>query len=62
MTVEEMKTELMGRLNYVNEKIQRTKGDLGDPVMYHHNKGFLEAADGMFGERQFLEKLIERCK
>lgn len=62
MTVEELKNELALRLNYVNSKIESAKADLGDPVLHHHHKGFLEAADGMFGERQFLEKLIEKCK
>lgn len=62
MTLEELKNELLLRLNYVNGKIESTKADLGDPIHHHHYKGFLEATDGMFGERQFLEKLIEKCK
>lgn len=62
MTVEELKNELELRLNYVKGKIESVKSDLGDPVLFHHHKGFLEATDGMFGEKQFLEKLIEKCK
>lgn len=62
MTVEELKNELLLRLNQVNAQIEARKADLGDPIHFHHYKGYLEATDGMFGERQFLEKLIEKCK
>ena len=60
MSNEDIKTELEARLLKVNNEIDYHKRDLGDPVHHHHHKGFLEAADGMFGERQFLEQLIAK--
>ena len=59
MTNEEVKAKLAERLLYLQKEIDFRKRDLGDPIHYHHYRGYLEAADGMFGERQFLEKLIE---
>lgn len=58
MSVDEIVEELERRLDKVKKEIDFRKNDLGDPVHYHHYKGYLEAADGMFGERQFLEKLL----
>lgn len=60
MSSEEIKRELESRLLKVNSEIESRKNDLGDPIHFHHYKGYLEAADGMFGERQFLETLISR--
>lgn len=60
MSNEEIKKELEGRLLKVNAEIESRKSDLGDPIHFHHYKGYLEAADGMFGERQFLEGLISK--
>jgi hypothetical protein len=60
MTIEEIKNELLARLGYVKGKIEATRADLGDHYLHHHYEGFLEATDGMFGERQFLEKLIDK--
>lgn len=58
MTIEEVKAELENRLLKINKEIEYHKKDLGDAYLYHHHKGYLEAADGMFGERQFLEGLL----
>ena len=58
MNIDEIINELQARLEYVNKEITYRKNDLGDPIHYHHYRGYLEAADGMFGERQFLEKLL----
>ena len=58
MNIDEIINELQARLEYVNKEIAYRKNDLGDPIHYHHYRGYLEAADGMFGERQFLEKLL----
>ena len=60
MTIEEVKAELESRLLKVNKDIEYHKGDLGSAYLYHHHMGFLEAADGMFGERQFLEGLLKK--
>jgi len=60
MTIEEVKAELESRLLKVNKDIEYHKGDLGSACLYHHHMGFLEAADGMFGERQFLEGLLKK--
>ena len=60
MSNEEIKRTLEDRLLKVNSEIESRKKDLGDPIHFHHYKGYLEAADGMFGERQFLETLISR--
>lgn len=60
MTIEEIKSELENRLLKVNKEIDYHRGDLGSAYLYHHHMGFLEAADGMFGERQFLESLLEK--
>lgn len=60
MTTKEIKLKLVERLLRVQKEIDDKKENLGDPVMYHHNRGYLEAADGMFGERQFLEKILEQ--
>lgn len=60
MTIEEIKAELESRLLKVNKDIEYHKGDLGSAYLYHHHMGFLEAADGMFGERQFLEGLLKK--
>ena len=58
MSVEEIIEELERRLSKVKKEIEFRKNDLGDPVNHHHYMGYLEASDGMFGERQFLEKLL----
>lgn len=60
MSNEEIRRELESRLLKVKSEIDSCKADLGDPIKHHHYKGYLEAADGMFGERQFLESLLER--
>lgn len=60
MNNEEIRKELEGRLLKVKSEIDSRKKDLGDPIHFHHYKGYLEAADGMFGERQFLESLLGR--
>ena len=60
MSTEEIKAELENRLLKINKEIEYHKGDLGSAYLYHHHMGFLEAADGMFGERQFLEGLISK--
>lgn len=61
-SIEEVKNELLVRLAYTKKRIDDTRADLGNPYLHHHYEGFLEASDGMFGERQFLEKLIDRIK
>lgn len=60
MTIEDIKEELENRLLKVNKAIEYHRGDLGSAYLYHHHMGFLEAADGMFGERQFLEGILEK--
>jgi hypothetical protein len=61
-SIEEIKNELLVRLSTINKKIDDTRKDLGNPYLHHHYEGYLEATDGMFGERQFLEKLLEKIK
>ena len=58
MNMDEIMNELQSRLEYIKKEIEYRKNDLGDPIHYHHYCGFLEAADGTFGERQFLEKIL----
>lgn len=60
MNNEELKNELLARLGFLKNRIEATRADLGNPYLHHHYEGYLEAADGMFGERQFLEKLIAK--
>lgn len=51
---------LRDRLKKIKQEIDYRKRHLKDEgILYHHYKGFLEAADGMFGERQFLEGILE---
>ena len=56
---ENIRQQIESRLAYINKEIEARKADLGDPIHKHHYLGYLEAADGMFGERQFLEKLLD---
>ena len=62
MTIDEIRNELESRLLRVKSEIESRKNDLGNPVLFHHYKGYIEAADGMFGEREFLEGLIAKLK
>ena len=58
MNADEIMNELQNRLEYIKKEIAYRRNDLGDPIHYHHYQGYLEAADGTFGEKQFLEKLL----
>ena len=62
MSKDELIGRLESRLAFVNEKIDFYKKDLGDRINHNHYMGYLEAADGTVGERQFLEKLITEIK
>lgn len=56
---DEMRQFIESRLIKVKKEIDFRKNGMGDPILHSHYSGYLEAADGMFGERQFLEKLLE---
>lgn len=60
MTNDEVKAKLVERLLFIQKEIESRKKDLGDPIHHHHYLGYLEASDGMFGERKFLETLIDK--
>lgn len=56
------KEKITKRLEWLDKEIVYRKKQLGDPFHHHHYAGYLEAADGMLGERQFLMKLLKADK
>lgn len=50
--------KIQKRLEWLDKEILYRKNQINDCVLHHHYMGYLEAADGMFGERRFLMSLL----